>query len=135
MAQHREHESGFTLVELLVVMVIVGIIAAVALPAFLGQKRRAYEASVKLDLKTIAKEVTGFYVSGSGGLVLRSAAPGSWVLESGTTAVADGRLSPGNSLGNQSITSDDDYCVAVVPTHATASPWRATQHGLQTGNC
>jgi type IV pilus assembly protein PilA len=38
------HEKGFTLVELMIVIVIVGILSAVALPSFLNQKARAKAA-------------------------------------------------------------------------------------------
>jgi type IV pilus assembly protein PilA len=40
-------EAGFTLVELLVVMLVLGILAAIALPAFLSQKNKAGDAKAK----------------------------------------------------------------------------------------
>jgi type IV pilus assembly protein PilA len=39
--------SGFSLVEVLVVILIIGVLSAIALPAFLGQKTKAYDASAK----------------------------------------------------------------------------------------
>ena len=57
-----EKEKGFTLIELLVVIIIIGILAAIAIPVFLNQRKKAVDASVKSDLRTVANEMETMYV-------------------------------------------------------------------------
>ncbi|HEY7233666.1 MAG TPA: prepilin-type N-terminal cleavage/methylation domain-containing protein [Gemmatimonadaceae bacterium] len=57
----RSQRSGFTLVELLLVVVIIGILAAMAIPKFQSTKGKAYLASVKSDLKNLSTAEESFF--------------------------------------------------------------------------
>jgi type IV pilus assembly protein PilA len=50
-ARRRDAEEGFTLIELMVVVLIIAILIAIAVPTFLGARTRAQDVSAKSDLR------------------------------------------------------------------------------------
>ncbi|HYK82407.1 MAG TPA: prepilin-type N-terminal cleavage/methylation domain-containing protein [Gemmatimonadales bacterium] len=52
---------GFTLLELLVVVVIIGLLAAIAIPKFANSKDKAYMAQMKSDLRNLATAEEAFF--------------------------------------------------------------------------
>src|ERR1044072_6312054 len=75
----RDRRAGFTLMELLIVIIVIAVLAAIALPKFINSGLRSKEASLKSDLKIYRNAVqlflndTGAYPSNISALAATSA--------------------------------------------------------------
>lgn len=61
MADYITGEEGFTLVELLVVILIIGLLAAIAIPSFLSQREKGQDSDAKENAANLARLVQACY--------------------------------------------------------------------------
>ncbi len=59
----RRGQKGFTLIELMIVIAIIGILAAIAIPQFAAYRKRAQDSAAKSALKNLATAQENYYVS------------------------------------------------------------------------
>ena len=77
-------ESGFTLVELMIVMLVIGVLTAIAIPLFAAAIRNAKEAALKEDLHVIRDAIDSYIAPGSDQPMRRTDRAGHvchWILE------------------------------------------------------
>jgi type IV pilus assembly protein PilA len=58
-----ERHDGFTLIELMVVVMIIAILLTIAIPTFLGARERAQDSHAKADLRTALAAAKSFFVA------------------------------------------------------------------------
>lgn len=142
----RWREQGFTLVELLVVMVVIGVLAAIAIPVLLDQRGKARDAVTQSDVNRVGKEIVTYYADSQGPVVLDYTAPAGE--EPATVAVTDAggyssgvlRLSPSTVKpavgGSAHLDSSTTWCVALVNLSGSQQSYSYSgDRGLQRGVC
>ncbi len=104
--KRRQSDDGLSLVELLVILIIIGLLASIAVPLYVDQRKKGHDADAKSDVNAIAKLV-GSYVTDHDSLPT--------VTVSGRDVLLDGKsvasLSQGVVLGSLTGTTSANWCI------------------------
>ena len=62
LSKFTKKQEGFTLIELMIVIAIIGILAAIAIPQFSAYRTRSYNSAAEADLRNAATAQEAYYV-------------------------------------------------------------------------
>jgi type IV pilus assembly protein PilA len=123
-ATQRQGEAGFTLMELLVVMLIVAVLAAIAIPAFFNQTHKANDASAKSDAKTAQTAMEAYRTDHEGDYL--GASPAALANIEGTLS---GDVPPASSKNTLAVSASGGFV-----GNAGTDSYRITVTNADTGN-
>src|SRR3954449_13058387 len=92
-SRRRDEEQGFTLIELMVVVLIIAILIAIAIPTFLGARARAQDRAAQSDLRNALTAAKTMYTDTNSYATADSPTTGLVTVEPSLTYAATGTAS------------------------------------------
>ena len=125
--RRREDEQGFTLIELMVVVLIIAILIAIAIPTFLGAQDRARDRGAQSDLRnmltaarTIATDHEGYFKTAAD-CATNPIEAADLSAEEASISVTDGLAPANNVVGVETDASDCETLQLV--RESTSDTW------------
>jgi type IV pilus assembly protein PilA len=146
MRQRIQDDKGFTLIELMVVVLIIAILIAIAIPTFLGLRRRAQDRAAQSNLRngltaakafyTDAESYTGF--DAAAGEVIEPSL--TWADGAGSTlntvnVVVVGAAPSQELVLNTESASGQEFCISDLSSGATAGTVRGSDEAATHAAC
>jgi len=121
MLNRRRRETGFTLIELMIVVAIIGILAAIAIPAFINYVKRSKTSEAPANLKALFTGASSLYNSGTASMDLIARGAGT---ANSTRCVINGTATTANVPSDQK--SVIDWSMAASAPQFAALNWQVS---------
>ncbi|HMH25114.1 MAG TPA: prepilin-type N-terminal cleavage/methylation domain-containing protein [Gemmatimonadaceae bacterium] len=117
----RGYRRAFTLIEVLVVLVVIGILAGIAIARFIDTKEAAYVASMKADLRNLAIYEQNYLIESQGSYFAGTGAAQGFISTPGVTIAAT--AGPGPPPTWNAIATHDKTAKTCSITTSGPSAW------------
>ena len=119
----KQKQSGFTIVELLIVIVIIGILAGLVITTFVGIQARGRDSERQTDIKAIQGQLEAYFANNGGYPVLADLNDSTWRANNKFTldakALADPKTAATQSVVGTATTNRYLYTTSVNGTAST----------------